>query len=384
MSNPASKTIKNVLILYITSTFLLILFFAYFYYDYQKNIYKDKESESMKIKAEQLYSEFQFMHNSLKTEVNYPRFDNYNSGLFDIEKKVIFSTLNLNNINFEDNYFQKDNYSYFILEMKPYYMGGAYIVIEQKSQLSFEKLEYKIIFLAIIALFIISLTSLFLVRLILKPLKQNAELLNRFIKDTTHELNTPISTILTNIELLERKEFENNTKKKLNRIKMASLTISNLYDDLVFLLLNHKISSQNEVQNINQIVNDRIEYFNLLFISKNINVEYVQDDKLLFNIDKKKIIRVIDNIISNAIKYSNENTIFNIKITNNSVIFTDQGIGMHKHEIRNIFKRYTRFNEVQNGFGLGYNIVYSIAKEYNIDIQIDSKINEGTCVTLKF
>ncbi len=338
----------------------------------------------MEINAKKLYSSLQNYHKSMDQEIKYPRFDEYNSALYDIDKNVIFSTIKNKNIKLNKTYYQMDSKSYFIYEMKPYYMGAAYIVIQQDTKFSFKELGYKIILFTFLVILLIALTSLFLIRLLIKPLKQNAELLDRFIKDTTHELNTPISTILTNIELLERKEFENNTKKKLNRIKMASLTISNLYDDLVFLLLNHKISSQNETQDINQIVNDRIEYFNLLFTSKNISVEYIQDDKLLFNIDKKKITRVIDNLISNAIKYSNENTIFKIKITNNSISFIDQGIGMSKDEINEIFKRYTRFNTLQNGFGLGYNIVYTILSEYNIDINIDSKIDEGTCVTLKF
>ncbi|MGD9624909.1 MAG: sensor histidine kinase [Arcobacter sp.] len=384
MHNPTSKTIVNVLILYLCSSFLLVSFFAYIYYDYQKEIYKEKEFESMKIKAQEFYSLLQDYHESMSQEIEYPKFDDYNSAIFDIDKNIIFSTIKNKNIDLNKIYYQKNPNSYFIYEMKPYYMGAAFIVIEQETKFSFKELSYKIVSFSIIVILLIVLTSLFLVKLILKPLRQNAALLNRFIKDTTHELNTPISTILTNIELLEKKEFEPSVEKKLKRVKMASLTISNLYEDLVFLLLNHKISSQNQLQNINEIIENRIEYFNLLFSAKKLKVDYIQNDKLEIVIDKKKIIRVIDNIISNAIKYTNENTTITVEVNKNSISFIDQGIGMSEAEIKDIFKRYTRFNNIQNGFGLGYNIVYSIAKEYNIDIKIDSKIDEGTCVKLNF
>ena len=87
---------------------------------------------------------------------------------------------------------------------------------------------------------------MFLVKLVLKPIRDNLHLLDNFIKDTTHELNTPITTILANIETLDAQNCNEKTMRKLQRIKVASATISNLYKDLVYLLLNHKISSQNE------------------------------------------------------------------------------------------------------------------------------------------
>lgn len=207
MHNPTSKTIVNVLILYLCSSFLLVSFFAYIYYDYQKEIYKEKEFESMKIKAQEFYSLLQDYHESMSQEIEYPKFDDYNSAIFDIDKNIIFSTIKNKNIDLNKIYYQKNPNSYFIYEMKPYYMGAAFIVIEQETKFSFKELSYKIVSFSIIVILLIVLTSLFLVKLILKPLRQNAALLNRFIKDTTHELNTPISTILTNIELLEKKSL---------------------------------------------------------------------------------------------------------------------------------------------------------------------------------
>lgn len=338
----------------------------------------------MEEKAKEIYDKLQKMHNILARPTLYPRYKEFNSALYDIDKNLLFSTLKGSDIDLDKNYFQKSGFSYFIYEMRPYYMGSAFIVIEQKTRSVFENLGKQILLLSIFVIFIIAVTSVFLVKLLLKPLRDNAALLDRFIKDTTHELNTPVSTILANIEMLENTEMEKNITKKVNRIKMASLTISNLYDDLVFLVLNHKVSSQNEVVDLNRLIKERVEYFDILFRSKKLEVKIEENGLLYTNIDRKKITRVIDNLISNSIKYTAESKSIKIQIEKNSFSIKDQGIGMSKEEVKKVFQRYTRFNTSNGGFGLGFNIIYTIAKEYDIDIKIDSKKNEGTCVTLTF
>eukprot|EP00481_Brizalina_sp_1-RS-2013_P001937 TRINITY_DN5074_c0_g1_i1.p1 TRINITY_DN5074_c0_g1~~TRINITY_DN5074_c0_g1_i1.p1 ORF type:complete len:154 (+),score=8.31 TRINITY_DN5074_c0_g1_i1:274-735(+) len=143
------------------------------------------------------------------------------------------------------------------------------------------------------------------------------------------------------------------------------MTISNIYDDLVFVVLNHKLSSENVIVNINEIIKQRVEYFDTFFKSKNISIFIKDIDNSNLFIDKNKIIRLIDNLISNAIKYTSRSTHIKINIDKNSFQIIDEGKGMTKEEISKIFLRYTRFDETQGGLGLGYNIIYSFAKEYN-------------------
>jgi two-component system OmpR family sensor kinase len=263
-------------------------------------------------------------------------------------------------------------------------MGAAYVVIEIKDHIVLKSVGKNVVALTLFIILIIITTSLFLVKLILKPIRDNLKLLDRFIKDTTHELNTPVSTILTNVELLNSKNIDEKLVNKINRIKTASMTISNIYDDLVFVVLNHKLSSENENVNINEIMKQRVEYFKTLFKSKNISVFIQNIDNSCLFIDKKKIIRLIDNLLSNSIKYTNRYTHIKINIDKNSFQIIDEGKGMTKEQISTIFQRYTRFDETQGGFGLGYNIIYSIAKEYNLKIKINSKIDEGTCVKISW
>ncbi len=225
---------------------------------------------------------------------------------------------------------------------------------------------------------------MFLVKLVLKPIRDNLHLLDNFIKDTTHELNTPITTILANIETLDAQNCNEKTMRKLQRIKVASATISNLYKDLVYLLLNHKISSQNEELNLAEILNQRVQYFMQMANIKNVKLHVDIKDDAYFNADKQKIERLIDNILSNAIKYTNKKTIINIILTSSILSITDEGKGMSEDEISKIFQRYKRFDKTQGGFGIGYSIIKSIIDEYNIKIKIQSQINKGTKVTLKW
>jgi len=382
LSKAERKSIISILAIYLTSTILLVATLAFNYYHYKKEQIQEKEQTIMNQNSKSVLFKIQNLHNNKTVDIIYPRFKEFNSAIFDIERNLIFSTLEKQDIDFDKKFYHKDDYIYYIEETTPYYLGTAYIVIEMKNKGMISSVSNNLVILTLIIIFIITITSLFLVKLILKPIRDNLKLMDRFIKDTTHELNTPISTILTNIELIDSTKLDIKVEKKFNRIKTASLTISNIYEDLAFLILKHTVSSQNELLNINNIIRQRVEYFNILFKSKNITVDIDEKDTLFLNIDNKKVTRIIDNLISNAIKYTKKQTHIQINIDENSFQICDQGYGMSKEQISKVFERYSRFDNTQGGFGIGYNIIYTIINEYNLNIKIDSKLNEGTCVTL--
>ncbi len=384
MHSAEKKTIFSVLILYLTSTILLISILAYGYYDHEKEKLQIEEKNLLLNNAKEVYFKLENFHNNLLEKSPYPKSSNYNSAIYDIDKNLLYSTLLNKDVNFSKNFYYIGDYSYFIHEISPYYMGAAYIIIEMKNQFVLKNVGKNIIALTLFIILIIITTSLFLVKLILKPIRNNLELLDRFIKDATHELNTPISTILTNVELLNSNNIDEKLVNKINRIKTASMTISNIYEDLVFVVLNNRLSSKNINVNINELIKQRVEYFNTFFKSKNISIFIKEIENSNLFIDKNKMIRLIDNLISNAIKYTNRTTHIKININKNSFQIIDEGKGMTKEQISKIFQRYTRFDDTQGGFGLGYNIIYSIAKEYNLKIKINSKINEGTCVKISW
>ena len=376
------KSIAYVLRLYLSSTLLLIatLFTSYYFYEQDQLMHDEKEI--LKSYAAKVEEKLSLLHEENGEKLQYPRFENFKSAIYDIDKNLLFSTLDEDIKNLCDNFFTKNSKSYLISPLSPYYMGAAYIVVQKETK-DIDILS-DLIYIAVIVVFITIITSFFLVNLVLKPIRENIKLLDNFIKDTTHELNTPITAILTNIETIDSSNCDEKTLRKLERIKIASMSISNLYEDLVYLLLNHKTSLQNVDLDLSQIVLQRVEYFaNMANMKK---IEFILDikDNIRFTADRQKMERLIDNILSNAIKYTNKSTKIRITLDEEHLSIEDEGRGMSKEELEKIFTRYIRFDKSQGGFGIGYSIVKSITQEYGMKIDIDSKPNIGTKVTLSW
>lgn len=382
MYKSEKHTIFYVLSLYLISTLLLIATLFTSYYFYQKEQLKQNETKELKEFTLELKDKLLNAHENNTLKYEYPRADNYRSAIYDIDKKLIFSTLDTDIDTLDKDFFIKDDKVYYISTLKPHYLGAAYTII-QKEMKPLNILS-DIISIAIIVVFITILTSFFLVKIVLKPMRDTLHLLDNFIKDTTHELNTPITTILANIETIDSNNCDKKLLRKLERIKIASISISNLYEDLVYILLNHKTSSLNEELNISDILEQRVIYFTLMANAKRLDFSVDIKENVKFTADKQKFERLIDNILSNAIKYTKISTTIKIELTNTTLSITDKGKGMSEKEIKNIYEKYVRFDKVQGGFGIGYSIIKSITDEYNIDVNIVSKINEGTKVTLSW
>ncbi len=382
MYKSEKKTIFNVLALYLSSTLLLIATLFTSYYFYHQEQLMDNEKKVLQQYTLKLEDALVELHQNNNERYKYPRFKTFKSAIYDIDKNLIFSTLEHKPKNLDEEFFLQNNNSYFITPLKPYYVGAAYMIVEKTTQPL--NISNKLIALAVIVVFITIFTSFFLVRLLLKPLRENLHLLDNFIKDTTHELNTPITTILANIETLESNNCDERSLKKLQRIKIASLSISNLYQDLVYLLLNHKTSSKNEELNISEILHERVQYFTIMANAKKLTFNVNIQDNIIFNADKQKFERLLDNIFSNAIKYTKKGTTIKIILNTSGLSVIDEGKGMSQDEIEHIYDRYQRFDNTQGGFGIGYSIIKSIADEYNIKITIESKLNIGTKVTLSW
>jgi two-component system OmpR family sensor kinase len=315
----------------------------------------------------------------------YPKDEKFNSAIFDSDKKQIYSTLQSNQIEFEEISYLSNDMIHFIQQPESYYLGSKYIVIEIKDDKLWEKEIFEnIIFNSILGFLFMSIVGFFISRLFLKPMRDAVNLLDRFIKDTSHELNTPISSIITNIELIDKSKLDDKLFKKVNRIDIASKTISNIYEDLTYISLGNKILSQNEYLDLSRILHQRCEYFKSLAKVKKIEfILDIKEDIYLFT-DYKKISKLIDNLLSNAIKYNKVNGEIEIKCEKNFFYIKDSGIGIKKENLNTLFDRYSRFSKTVGGFGIGLNIVSLIVKEYDFDIKVESQLNKGTKIQISW
>ncbi|WP_308418465.1 sensor histidine kinase [Poseidonibacter ostreae] len=309
----------------------------------------------------------------------YPRDEKFNSAIFDSDKKLIFSTLESKDVKFDKVTYISENMIHFIEEPESYYLGTKYIILEiPDDNVWFRSVKGEIITYSFIAFIFMLILGYFISKLFLKPMRDALHLLDRFIKDTTHELNTPISAIITNIEMIDKDILDAKLAKKINRIDIGAKTISNIYEDLTFLTLNNKIISQNENLNLSNVLEQRVEYFKSLATIKKINFVLNIEKDIYLNSDLKKISKLIDNLISNAIKYNKIAGTIKVTLKENFLSIEDTGKGMSKENLSNLFERYSRFDKSVGGFGIGLNIVSLIAKEYNLDIKVESELNKGT------
>ncbi|EAI3906238.1 sensor histidine kinase [Campylobacter lari] len=238
-------------------------------------------------------------------------------------------------------------------------------------------IRFKVALAMVLSLIFVSLVGYLILKFALKPLEARIRFLNNFIKDTTHEINTPISAILMSVESLERKKnFEE--IKALKRVKIAALTLSHLYSDLTFLNFSQAYEAKKDWIFLKNLIKERMEYFKIFLEQKNIDLELVLEDNGKIYANKEQFFKMFDNLVNNAIKYNIKNGHIKIALLEQKLIIADSGCGIAKENLANIFERYSRFNENQGGFGIGLSLVDKICKEHNIKIKVESELKKGT------
>ena len=362
---------------------LITVLSIYYYQSKEKLMLAEKRASLVKYAYIQT-KRLKVLHHFFDERREYPRDPRFNSAIYDLEHMKIFSLLKNENIRFDEGVYLIDNYIHFVKTLDDFYLGTKYLVLEIVDTGEWRSEVWKnIIGYGILSFFIFMLFGLYLAKLFLKPMRDSIVLLDRFIKDTTHELNTPLSAILANIEMMDTEVMVDKNIKKLNRINIAAKTVSNLYNDLTYLTLAQERENKDEQINLKNLIENRAEYFNILAESKKLHCELQLQDVDIYA-DKGKITKVIDNLISNAIKYNKRNGRIGIILKERSLIIWDTGIGIKEEKIPYMFDRYLRFNESEGGFGVGLSIVKTILDEYKMHIDVKSKEDKGTRIIIRW
>lgn len=379
LTKSEARTLLGFSLLYSFLVLVIIGGISFTYYKFQKDLMLQEKRHILQEYSNDFIFKLKDLHVNFDKYKYYPRDEKFNSAIFDSDKKLIFSTLESKDVKFDKVTYLSENMIHFIEEPESYYLGTKYIILEiPDDNVWFRSVKGEIITYSFIAFIFMLILGYFISKLFLKPMRDALHLLDRFIKDTTHELNTPISAIITNIEMIDKDILDAKLAKKINRIDIGAKTISNIYEDLTFLTLNNKIISQNENLNLSNVLEQRVEYFKSLATIKKINFVLNIEKDIYLNSDLKKISKLIDNLISNAIKYNKIAGTIKVTLKENLLSIEDTGKGMSKENLSNLFERYSRFDKSVGGFGIGLNIVSLIAKEYNLDIKVESELNKGT------
>ncbi len=380
------KTLYRFLSLYVFLSIVILALTLSLYYTLQKELATSQRTIVLDEYANEFLIALEELHNDKTDTLLYPRDKRYKTSLYGKDYKLIYSTLaNPKNLLTEVTYTNNKIIRYITIPEK-YYLNTQYIVVEMMDDKEWLNETIRTISIYGSIFFIVMMIiGYFLLKLFLKPMRDALHLLDTFIKDTTHELNTPVSTIMTNIELIDKESIKDKfLLMSINRIDIGAKTISNIYDDLTYLMLNNKIVSDNQDINLKKLIEQRVEYFSLLTNMKKIKVITKLDAEVVLNIDNKKFSKLIDNILSNAIKYNKINGSIYIDLSPNKLIIKDTGKGIKEEHIKLMFDRYARFDKIVGGFGIGLNIVKMICNEYSLTINIKSKFDNWTEVSISW
>ena len=226
----------------------------------------------------------------------------------------------------------------------------------------------KIYSFLIVLIFIILLSVVFSIYA-LYPFKKSLNLTQEFVKDILHDFNTPLSTLRLNVAMLKNSNIDS---KKLTRIENSVETILHLQANLRAYLNEHKL--QKEEFSIKEVLLNSVEQFRSSDIEFFLDIE---DKKLYMN--KDAFVRVVDNLISNAVKYNKKGGFVKIIFKDSTLEIIDSGRG-----IKNPKKVFDRFyKEHERGIGIGLHIVKKLCDELNIKIEVSSKDSVGSRFVLK-
>ncbi|QOP40890.1 sensor histidine kinase [Sulfurimonas marina] len=203
-----------------------------------------------------------------------------------------------------------------------------------------------------------------------------------FLRYTVHETNTPLSVILTSLELYE---MEHEKDRHLSKVEAAAKNIFNIYDDLSYLVKKEHVDYPKASIDINKFVKSRVEFFTEVAHLSKVSFSFVsevEDVYIFFN--KTKLQRIIDNSITNAIKYTFQNEVVDIKLTK-TIQYVEFSIGSHSQPIKDVDKIFDEYYREENksiasekGFGIGLRLVKNICDEEGVEIVIDSNEKQNT------
>jgi len=207
----------------------------------------------------------------------------------------------------------------------------------------------------------------------LKPLRKALKINDEFIKDILHDFNTPITSMVLNLSMLDKKEQEN---PFITRISQGLDTIVLLQNNLKSFLASSP--SYNSRVDIALVAKERLEFMAILYT--NISFVYEKKSELLKITNRDLITRIFDNLLSNASKYNRPKGEVKLIVNGNFVTIEDTGKGIQ--DTSKVLERY--HTEQERGLGIGLHVVNKLNQELGIVMRIESKVDVGTKVSLDF
>ena len=217
-----------------------------------------------------------------------------------------------------------------------------------------------------------------------KKTEEIMESRHKLLLSVTHDIKTPLSSILGNVELMDKTGNE----KEFSSIQQSADHILNLLTNLLEFssLEQGKLQVNNEAFNLRDLCDETAEMFEPIARHKNLQFIYessFEEDCTILS-DRLKIKQILSNLISNGIKYTLEGSVtFKARMGRNLVVFdiTDTGVGIPQDKLEEVFKPFVRietYNQFAEGSGYGMSVVKGLVDLLGGEIHIESEVDKGS------
>ncbi len=235
--------------------------------------------------------------------------------------------------------------------------------------------------IAFVSLLITLIVGGVLAKIAITPLREHFIHLERFSKETLHELNLPINTITANVGMLRKTHDDEKSLKRLERIEAAAEMLKERYNELDYLIKKQTEREKIESFELGELVDERIGFLRPLYPNIVWNVDL---QPTIVVCDRIGLGKVIDNLIENGVKYSPQNPTITIKLHDKNLTICDQGTGIDEITLMRIYDRYFQNDTTMPGYGIGLSLVKRYCDRHHIQLNVASRVGEGTCVKLEF
>ena len=203
-----------------------------------------------------------------------------------------------------------------------------------------------------------------------------------FIKHSIHEINTPLAVIMTHLDMFKMKFGDN---RYLSKIEAGTKMIATIYDDLSYMVKKDRFVYEKKRMNFSQFLENRILFFEEIALGNKHQIIMDIEKNIIIDFNKIELQRVIDNNLSNAIKYAKKSTdiIIELKQIENEIFLRFNTYSLKIEDTKRIFEAFHQEEKIQGGFGLGLEIVASICNKNFVKVEVESN-KELTIFTYLF
>ena len=371
MNSYEKRSFYSFLALYLGSSLLFLLLSGFWYYNAQKNALEQR-----------VYYKLQHFADTLASEIIHAHMSGSKLILPKIEKGYEYFFVSLDDSDaFEESYYESEGMKVLVSGAPQKHLDIKYVVIKtDEYHIQIAKIQQELLVVGMLAFLLIGAISYFLSRLFMRPIHTKVQQIEQFIRDISHELNTPITALSMSAKRAMQKGVYD--QKILTNISISTKQLYTIYKTLAFLTFKEQEESVAK-RDLQEIVLETISYYKELSLAKDIKIAW-DVEKSFLSISESKAQLLFSNLLSNAIKYSMPHTTIQIVLKEGYFHIQDEGIGIAPEKHKSIFEPYKRASNLAGGFGIGLSSVKHICDAFGIEIEIDSQENKGSRFILRW